>query len=92
MVGEGGRVLYVMPSISLMGQTMREWATQRQTEQRYIGVCSDSSAGKSSPEDANLTELSIPVTTTPEVDCQCFERTHPQHDDSGVQHLPLPPR
>ena len=67
MVGEGGRVLYVMPSISLMGQTMREWATQRQTEQRYIGVCSDSSAGKSSPEDANLTELSIPVTTTPEV-------------------------
>ena len=67
MVGEGGRVLYVMPSISLMGQTMREWATQRQTGQRYIGVCSDSSAGKSSPEDANLTELSIPVTTNPEV-------------------------
>ena len=67
MVGEGGRVLYVMPSISLMGQTMREWSTQRQTGQRYIGVCSDSSAGKSSPEDANLTELSIPVTTNPEV-------------------------
>ena len=66
MVGEGGRVLYVMPSISLMGQTMREWSTQRQTDQRYIGVCSDSSAGKGGPEDANLTELSIPVTTNPE--------------------------
>ena len=66
MLGEGGRVLYVVPSISLMGQTMREWATQRRTDQRYIGVCSDSSAGKGGPEDTNLTELSIPVTTNPE--------------------------
>ena len=66
IVGEGGRVLYVVPSISLMGQTMREWSTQRRTDQRYIGVCSDSSAGKSGPEDANLTELSIPVTTNPQ--------------------------
>ncbi len=66
LVGEGGRVLYVVPSISLLGQTMREWATQRRTLQRYIGVCSDSSAGRRGSEDANLTELSIPVTTDPE--------------------------
>lgn len=66
LAGESGRVLYVVPSISLLGQTMREWATQRRTLQRYIGVCSDSSAGRRSPEDANLTELSIPVTTDPE--------------------------
>ena len=66
LVGEGGRVLYVVPSISLLGQTMREWATQRRTLQRYIGVCSDSSAARRSSEDANLTELSIPVTTDPE--------------------------
>ena len=66
LIGEGGRVLYVVPSISLMGQTMREWATHRQTDQRYIGVCSDSSAGRRGSEDANLTELSIPVTTNPE--------------------------
>ena len=66
MLGDNGRVLYIVPSISLMGQTMREWATQRRTNQRYIGVCSDSSAGKTGPEDANLTELSIPVTTNPD--------------------------
>lgn len=66
MFGENGRVLYVVPSISLMGQTMREWATHRSTAQRYIGVCSDSSAGRRGSEDANLTELSIPVTTNPE--------------------------
>lgn len=28
-VGRGGRVLYLVPSIALMGQTMREWASQR---------------------------------------------------------------
>ena len=77
MVGEGGRVLYVMPSISLMGQTMREWATQRRTDQRYIGVCSDSSAGKGGPEDANLTELSIPVTTNPEAIRQALREGSP---------------
>ena len=77
IVGEGGRVLYVMPSISLMGQTMREWATQRQTEQRYIGVCSDSSAGKGGPEDANLTELSIPVTTNPEAISEALKEDSP---------------
>ncbi|MCY4622410.1 MAG: DEAD/DEAH box helicase family protein [bacterium] len=66
LVGVGGRVLYVVPSISLLGQTMREWATQRRIRHRYIGVCSDSTAGKAGPEDANLSELSIPVTTDSE--------------------------
>ena len=77
IVGEGGRVLYVMPSISLMGQTMREWSTQRQTDQRYIGVCSDSSAGKGASEDANLTELSIPVTTNPEAIYKALKEDSP---------------
>lgn len=77
IVGEGGRVLYVVPSISLMGQTMREWATQRRTDQRYIGVCSDSSAGKTGPEDANLTELSIPVTTDPQAIRQALGEDSP---------------
>ena len=40
-------------------------STQRRTDQRDIGVCSDSSAGKGGTKDSNLTELSIPVTTNP---------------------------
>ncbi len=60
----GGRVLYLVPSIALMGQTMREWAAQRHPDitHRYLGVCSDVRAGRSS-EDADLTELAMPVTT-----------------------------
>ena len=62
--GVGGRVLYLVPSISLLQQSMREWAEQRRVPHRYIGICSDTRAGKTD-EDASLQELEIPVTTDP---------------------------
>ena len=61
----GGTVLYVVPSISLFQQSMREWATHRALPHRYIGICSDTRAGRND-EDASLQELEIPVTTNPE--------------------------
>jgi len=66
VAGRGGRVLYLVPSIALMGQTMREWARQRDPKipHRYIGVCSDVKAGRNA-EDADLAELAMPVTTDP---------------------------
>ena len=64
LAGEGGRVLYLLPSISLFQQSMREWAEQREIAHRYIGICSDVSAGKTE-EDVSLLELEIPVTTDP---------------------------
>ena len=67
LVGHGGRVLYLVPSIALMNQTMREWAQQRDPDisHRYIGVCSDTRAGHTA-EDAPLAELAMPVTTDPD--------------------------
>ena len=62
--GVGGRVLYLVPSISLLQQSMREWAEQRKVPHRYIGICSDTRAGRTA-EDATLQELEIPVTTDP---------------------------
>ena len=64
MAGVGGRVLYLVPSISLLQQSMREWAGQRQCRHRYIGICSDTRAGRDD-EDIPLEELEIPVTTQP---------------------------
>lgn len=61
-VGVGGSVLFLVPSIALLGQTMRSWAEQGTIPHRYIGVCSDTKAGRSS-EDASVSELEIPVTT-----------------------------
>ena len=62
--GRGGRVLYLVPSISLFQQSMREWAEQKKVPHRYIGICSDTRAGRND-EDASLQELEIPVTTDP---------------------------
>jgi len=69
VAGLGGRVLYLVPSIALIGQTMREWSRQRQMPLRYLGVCSDTTAGRKGSVQADtagdLTELAIPVTTDP---------------------------
>ena len=64
-VGKGGRVLYLVPSIALMAQTMREWSAQKRLPLRYLGICSDTRAGRND-EDASLLELDYPVTTDPE--------------------------
>ena len=62
IAGVGGRVLYLVPSIGLFSQAMREWAEQQGVSHRYIGICSDTKAGKTH-EDASILELEIPVTT-----------------------------
>ena len=64
VAGPGGRVLYLVPSISLFAQSMREWATQKSVPHRYVGICSDTRAGRHD-EDASVLELEIPVTTDP---------------------------
>ena len=64
MAGIGGRVLYLVPSIGLFSQAMREWAEQQDVTHRYIGICSDESTGKNT-EDVPIQELEIPVTTNP---------------------------
>ncbi|RKU18270.1 damage-inducible protein, partial [Candidatus Poribacteria bacterium] len=64
IAGIGGSVLYLVPSIGLFSQAMREWAEQQSIPHRYIGICSDTKAGKTA-EDASILELEIPVTTDP---------------------------
>ena len=76
VAGIGGRVLYLVPSISLFQQSMREWATQRSIPHRYIGICSDTRAGRND-EDASLQELEIPVTTDPKTISQALREARP---------------
>ena len=63
--GRGCAVLYLVPSISLLQQSMREWAEQASIPHRYLAVCSDTKVGKND-EDASLSELEIAPTTEPE--------------------------
>ena len=74
IAGIGGRVLYLVPSIGLFSQAMREWAEQQGVRHRYIGICSDSSAGKKQ-EDVPIQELEIPVTTDPIQISEALQKT-----------------
>ena len=74
MAGTGGRVLYLVPSIGLFSQAMREWAEQQGVTHRYIGICSDESTGKNT-EDVPIQELEIPVTTDPSKISEALQET-----------------
>ena len=64
IAGTEGRVLYLVPSISLLSQAMQEWSEQRGIPHSYVGICSDTRAGDTT-EDSSIQELKIPVTTDP---------------------------
>ena len=74
IAGVGGRVLYLVPSIGLFAQAMREWAEQQAIPHRYIGICSDTKAGRTD-EDASLFELEFPVTTDETVISEALQTT-----------------
>ena len=48
---KNGNILFLAPSISLISQTLREYAYERKIPQRYLVVCSDTKAGKDSDEE-----------------------------------------
>ena len=58
-VGRGKMVLYLVPSISLILQSMREWSENSNIRHYYLAVCSDKSTG----EGGALMELESPVST-----------------------------
>ncbi len=66
IVPEGGRILFLAPSIALVSQARREWLRHTVREVRSVVVCSDRSAGgRGEREDIGLSELECPVTTDP---------------------------
>ncbi len=65
LAGTGGRVLVVVPSISLLSQSLREWALNKNANQRHFAVCSDTKVGRDN-EDMQLVDLGYPATTDAE--------------------------
>lgn len=56
------RILFCVPSISLLSQSLREWTTHCQLDLRAFAVCSDNKVSRAA-EDIASYELEIPVTT-----------------------------
>ncbi|TWG49545.1 type ISP restriction/modification enzyme [Aminobacter sp. J44] len=68
LVGVGGRVLFLVPSLALMAQTVREWTNDAGVTLRSYAVCSDSQVGKrriGKDDVAEITtlDLAFPATT-----------------------------
>ena len=61
---ENANILFLAPSISLISQTLREYAWQRKKPQRYLAVCSDTKAGKDT-DGYDVNDLQISPTTNP---------------------------
>lgn len=65
--GQPARVLFLVPSIALLSQTLREWSAETTVKLQSIAVCSDAQAskGKTDSEDMSAQDLALPATTNP---------------------------
>ncbi|MGW0602351.1 DEAD/DEAH box helicase [Streptomyces sp. NPDC002640] len=68
--GEHTTVLFLVPSIALLSQTLREWSSEAQVKLRPFAVCSDVKVGKqqaaNDSEDMATHDLALPATTDPD--------------------------
>ena len=68
LVGADGSVLFLVPSLALMAQTVREWTNDTKTPIRSFAVCSDTQVGRRRPAKDDVAEISpldlaFPATT-----------------------------
>ena len=68
IAGKGKRVLFLVPSLALLSQTLTEWTQESDTPLHSFAVCSDSEVGKKrKPDDDSVQtfahELRYPATT-----------------------------
>jgi predicted helicase len=59
LVGKGGNVLVLVPSLALMSQTIREWTIDSQTPLRSYAVCSDAAVGKRRKDKNDVAEIEL---------------------------------
>jgi predicted helicase len=68
LAGKGKRVLFLVPSLSLLSQTLTEWTQESETPLHSFAVCSDSDVGKKRKAEDDAVqvfthELRYPATT-----------------------------
>jgi len=67
IIGKGKFVLYMVPSLALMSQSIREWKNDCSNDFLAFSACSDKQVGRNKADDdeiiVNLSDLSFPATT-----------------------------
>ena len=86
MAGKGKKVLFLVPSLALLSQTLNEWTQQARVPLRNFAVCSDSDIGKTkvSEDDrviATRSELDFPSTTNAKSLANAIQT---RHDDDHM--------
>ncbi|MFM2025045.1 MAG: hypothetical protein RLZZ56_1058 [Actinomycetota bacterium] len=67
MTPKGGTVLFLVPSLALLSQTLKEWKREASVDFRAYAVCSDTKLSKqASTEDTRVADLAYPSTTNVE--------------------------
>lgn len=71
MAGPGKRVLFLVPSLALLSQSLTEWTQESATPLHSFAVCSDGDVGKKRGKDDDVVqtfthELRYPATTSPD--------------------------
>ncbi|MFE5037840.1 DEAD/DEAH box helicase [Streptomyces sp. NPDC056683] len=68
--GQHATVLFLVPSIALLSQSLREWSYEAQVPLRAFAVCSDAQVGKQKAQgddkDMSTHDLALPATTSPD--------------------------
>lgn len=88
MLPEKGLVLFMVPSISLLGQTLNAWCADADKPIKGICICSDSKASRKIKKDFDDTQdsvidLAVPATTNPKSIAKQLE-TYRSHDGLTV--------
>lgn len=85
LAGAGKRVLFLVPSLSLLSQTLTEWTQESEVPLHSFAVCSDSDVGKKRKKDDDVVqtfahELRYPATTNPaRLAAEMLKRHDDQH-------------
>ncbi|SDY68209.1 DEAD/DEAH box helicase [Nitrosomonas halophila] len=81
MAGKGKRVLFLVPSLALLGQALTEWTQESTVLLKSFAVCSDSDVGKKHDKDddriiTGISDLQYPATTNASALCKQIAAYH----------------
>lgn len=74
ILGQHGLVLFLVPSIALLGQSLNAWAADAQKDIKAICICSDTKASRKNNNDDDtddsIVDLALPASTNPKTICR----------------------
>ena len=71
LLGNKGLVLFMVPSIALLGQSLNAWSTDAKSPIKAVCICSDSKASRKTGKDFDdmddsIIDLAVPASTNPQ--------------------------